>query len=106
MSFESIKTSFKLISLYLLFSFLGLYFITPSVTTPNSFYSIIDISFEIETETNSEETKKLNDLEDLFCKNYNSTIGLNSYTISSLLFNAFLPQKPILKIPIPPPELG
>ena len=28
MSFEHIKTSFKLISLYLLFSFLGLYFIT------------------------------------------------------------------------------
>ena len=104
-----LKTSFKAKRLFYFLVFtltIGLFVINPKINY--NFIGLIsnEISLETKIETSSEETEKLNDLEDLFCKNYKSTIKLNNYTLINLLFNTFFPQKPILKIPIPPPELA
>ena len=99
------KTS-KLISLFILFLFIGTYFIHPIIYNEPTFYSTVDLSFESETEPNSEETEKLNDLEDLFYKNQLHLTNFNCDLGKKHLFFEFFPDKPILKIPIPPPELA
>jgi hypothetical protein len=106
LAFKNTYKTSKLISVFVLFLFTGTYFINPIIHKESTFYSLVDLSFENETENNSEESKKLNTLEDLFLKNQNSIFVFNyNSTNSSFLFE-FLPEKPILKIPIPPPELA